>query len=273
MTNRYYFVVGAKDASKSLMILSGGTVRTMASSPLVIIGSNTEGALVVTNTGTMIASGPVVVSGSSVGSLDVVDGGTVNAKGIYIGGAYQSATGTVNLATGGNIELSASVTNSYGVGMGTFNFNGGTLKASASCTLIVSHNKLTVNVLANGGVIDNGGNDIAIDKGMVGEGGITLRGSGTTTFSVDQGYAGATTVKDGTTISAIGRTFAGPVVFESGANVVAPVVPEGEGFVVVMTAASFTGVDLLPKVGSKSFFVKGNRLMFGNSAGFGMIVR
>ena len=274
VTSSSYFVVGGKDASKSLMILSGGTVCTLSSSPDLLIGGNTEGAVVVTNTGVMTARGPLVVANAAAGTLDVVDGGTVTAGGIWIGGATLSAnTGTVNLASGGKIELSASVTNYYGAGMGTFNFNGGTLKASASCTLIASHNKLTVNLLANGGVIDNGGNDIAINKGMVGEGGITLRGSGTTTFSVDQGYAGATTVKDGTTISAIGRTFAGPVVFESGANVVAPVVPEGELYVEVMTAESFAGVELLPKVGAKKFFVKGNHLMFGNASGFVLIVR
>ena len=269
-----YFVVGATGASKSLMIVSGGTVSALTTSPNVMIGSNTDGAVVVTNTGTMSARGPIVVSVQAVGSLDVADGGTVVAGGLYIGGASSSATtGTVSLASGGMIELRSSVTNRYGTGMGTFNFNGGTLTAGASCTLIASHDKLTVNVLANGGTIDNGGNNIVINKGMVGVGGITLRGAGTTTFSVDQEYAGATTVKSGTTLSAIGRTFAGPVVFESGANVAAPAVPDGENSVEVMTAESFTGVDSLPKVGGNHFFVKGNRLMLCNVNGFLLIVK
>jgi len=269
-----YFVVGATGARRSSMIVSGGTVSTLTPSPNMMIGSNTDGAVVVTNTGTMSARGPIVVSVQAVGSLDVADGGTVVAGGLYIGGASSSATtGTVSLASGGMIELRSSVTNRYGTGMGTFNFNGGTLTAGASCTLIASHDKLTVNVLANGGTIDNGGNNIVINKGMVGVGGITLRGAGTTTFSVDQEYAGATTVKSGTTLSAIGRTFAGPVVFESGANVAAPAVPDGENSVEVMTAESFTGVDSLPKVGGNHFFVKGNRLMLCNVNGFLLIVK
>ena len=60
--------------------------------------------------------------------------------------------------------------------------------------------------------------------------------------------------------------------FEAGANVAAPAIPEGENIVEVMTAESFTGVDLLPKVGNKQFFVKGNSLIFGNASGFMIIV-
>lgn len=268
LTSSDYFVIGGANASKSLMVVSGGTVRSSSSGQRMTIGSNTDGSVIVTNSGTMIATGPLSVSYMAVGSLDVTGGGTVTARELYIGGGISSGVGTVNLARGGTIELKGSVTNYYGTGgLGTFNFNGGTLAAGAACTLIAAHNKLVVNVLANGGVIDNGGYAIAINKSMVGAGGITLKGAGTTTFSVDQGYTGATTVKSGTTLSAIGRTFAGPVVFESGANVVAPAVPEGENSVEVMTAASFTGAELLPKVDEKQFFVKGNRLMFGNKTG------
>ena len=273
VTSSSYFVVGGDSARKSLMIVSGGTVRTTASSPYMIIGGKTEGAVVVTNTGVMTAKGPLTVANAAAGTLDVVDGGTVNVGAIYIGGSSASATGTVNLASGGMIELHGSVTNKFGKGMGTFNFNGGTLMAGASCTLIDPHDKLTVNVLANGGTIDNDGKDVEIKKSMVGTGGITLRGSGTTTFSADQGYVGTTTVKGGTILSAVGRVFAGPVLFEPGANIVAPFVPEGELYVEVMTAESFAGVELLPKVGAKKFFVKGNHLMFGNVSGFVLIVR
>ena len=267
LTVRDYFSIGGVAGSKGLMIVSGGTVSSSSPSERLVIGARGEGSVIVTNNGTMSAAGPLLISSYGVGSLDVADGGTMTAKSLYIGGVDASCLGTANLSSGGTIELSGSVSNRLAVGRGTFNFNGGTLRASTSCTLIAAHNKLDVNVLANGGVIDNGGYAIAINKGIVGVGGITLKGAGTTTFSVDQGYAGATTVKSGTTLSAIGRTFAGPVVFESGANVLAPVVPEGEISVEVMTAASFSGAELLPKVGDKQFFVKGNRLMFGNKAG------
>ena len=267
----YFSVGGATGAGHSMMVVSGGTVYSSASAERVTIGAVSAGSVVVTNNGTLSAVAPLAVSSSGAGFLDVMDGGTVMAKALHIGG-LGLANGTVNLAGGGTIELRGSVTNRIGIGQGTFNFNGGTLRAGAACTLIAAHNKLTVNVLANGGIIDNGGYAIAINKGMVGEGGITLKGAGTTTFFVDQGYEGATTIKSGTTLSASGRTFAGPVVFESGANVVAPDVPEGKSSVVVMTAASFTGAELLPKVGDKQFFVKGSRLMFGKEAGFMMIV-
>lgn len=276
LTSKQYFVVGGADASKSMMVVSGGTVRSSdpsTSAQYMMIGSNSEGGVIVTNNGVMSANGPLTIANQAAGTLDVADGGSVNVGAIYIGGDYMSATGMVNLASGGTIELRGSVTNRHEKGQGIFNFNGGTLKAGVPCTLIAAHDKLVVNVLANGGTIDNGDNDISINRGMVGVGGITLRGSGTTTFSADQGYAGTTTVKGGTTISAIGRTFAGPVVFEQDANVVAPAVPEGENSVVVMMAESFAGTDLLPKVGGKRFFVKGNRLMLGNAAGFVIIVK
>ena len=274
LTGSGYIVVGAT-ARKSTMVVSGGTVHasiTSATDPFVLIGSNSDGSVIVTNNGTLSANSPFLIAQSGPGSLDVANGGTVIARGIQMGGYNASAPGTVNLSSSGTIELSGSVTNRYG-GPGTFNFNGGTLRAGAACTLIASHDNLAVNVLANGGVIDNGGYSIAINKGIAGAGGITLRGAGTTTFFVDQGYAGATTVKSGTTLAAIGRTFAGPVVFESGANVAAPAVPEGEISVEVMTAASFNGAELLPKVGDKLFFVKGNRLMFGNKSGWMLIFR
>ena len=275
LTSSDYFVIGSSDASKSLMLVSGGTVFSSypsTSGAKMTIGAATEGSVNVTNNGTMSAAGPIAISQYADGSLDVMDGGVVTARCLYIGGDRTYADGTVNLASGGTIELCGSVTNRFGVGPGTFNFDGGTLKAGAACTLIAAHDKLAVNVSANGGVIDNGGYAIAINKGMVGAGGITLKGAGTTTFSVDQDYAGATTVKGGTTLSAAGRTFAGPVVFEAGANVVAPAVPEGESSVEVMTAESFAGVELLPKVGGKYFSVKGNRLML-NKAGFVLIFK
>ena len=273
LTVRDYFSIGGVAGSKGLMIVSGGTVSSLSPEERLVIGARGEGSVIVTNNGTISAAGPLLISSYGVGSLDVADGGIVTAKALHIGGSYVSSPGTVNLESGGTIELSGSVTNRIAVGRGTFNFNGGTLRAGAACTLIASHDKLDVNVLANGGVIDNGGYAIAINKGIVGAGGITLKGAGTTTFLVDQGYAGATTVKSGTTLSATGRTFAGSVVFESGANVDAPVVPEGESSVEVMTAESFTGVELLPRVGIKQFFVKGNCLMFGNASGFMLIFK
>ena len=264
-----WFSIGGVGANLSTLVVSGGVVTnsyTSSSETRFLIGGTTTGVAVVVTNGVLGSAQGLAVGSDGNGTLTVADGGKVTVgENLVFGWASMAGSGTVNLESGGTIELGGKVTKRNGSGV--FYFNGGTLKAGAEGTLVDSQSGFSMEVKANGGVIDNGGYNVTIAKGITGAGGLTLEGDGRTTFSADQGYAGATTVKGGTTLSAIGRTFAGPVVFEAGAGVSVPDIPEGDEFAEVMTAVSFAGVELITPPSGRRLFAIGSQLYVAYDGG------
>ncbi|MBQ3807385.1 MAG: hypothetical protein II840_05460 [Kiritimatiellae bacterium] len=160
----------------------------------VTIGRNGGTAEFVVNGGTVSCSGDLLF-GNASGTL-TVNGGTVTV----VPGRWLKnyATGTVNLNGG---TLGAYHLQNEGVAL-TVNFNGGTLQANGVCAdnggLI--QGGVVVNVNA-GGIIDNGGYNIAIAATLGGGSGLIFTGSGTTTLNGAVNYTGKTAVTPGTILA------------------------------------------------------------------------
>lgn len=86
----------------------------------------------------------------------------------------------------------------------TFIFNGGTLKAMGSGTIVSNSNYLVVNATANGGTIDANGKAVEIEEAIAdasGEtGAMTFKGGGLVTLTAQPTYTGVTTVEVGTAL-------------------------------------------------------------------------
>ncbi|WP_035609549.1 autotransporter-associated beta strand repeat-containing protein [Haloferula sp. BvORR071] len=163
------------------------------------------------------------VAEEGTGTLNVSGTGAVNVNGVAlnvstINGA-NAGTGVVNL-DGGTITAKQVTEAGGGGGNGTFNFNGGLLKAGtgANATFISGLN--AANVKANGAKIDSNGQTIAITQVLLdgtGGGGLTKSGTGTLQLNAANTYTGTTTVSAGS----LGGTgsVAGPLAVSAGAAV------------------------------------------------------
>lgn len=211
---RYFFL--GRDASANLTTLEicGGTVSSTKTGGgcFMQIGKLSDARVVVTNDATFSVADRLVIGGegnsAANGTLDIANGTVTVADDLLFGyTSTWSGTGTVNLGTGGMLQL-RQVRFVAGDGSGnTFNFNGGTLKArSATTTFIKASDKLTVNVLAAGGIIDNNGKNITIEESLNGPGTINLIGSGATTFAAGVGAEGGVSVANGTTLTINGTS-------------------------------------------------------------------
>ena len=211
---RYFFL--GRDASANLTTLEicGGTVSSTKTGGgnFMQIGILSDARVVVTNNATFSVADRLVIGGegnsAANGTLDIANGTVTVADDLLFGyTSTWSGTGTVNLGTGGMLQLHQ-VRFVAGAGSGnTFNFNGGTLKArSATTTFIKASDKLTVNVLAAGGMIDNNGKNITIEESLNGPGTINLTGSGATTFAAGVGAEGGVSVANGTTLTINGTS-------------------------------------------------------------------
>lgn len=173
-------------------------------------------------TGTSTNGGVVATASSSTGAVD----GTINFNGTtvtvgptsviglrFFGNDSQvSSTATMNLNAG---VVTTPVVSSYSISgagsSGTFNFNGGTLKANATnASYFGAANtnllSVTANVKAGGAIIDTNTFDLGVGQallhdatlGTTFDGGLTKKSAGTLTLSNANTYIGNTTVEAGT---------------------------------------------------------------------------
>ena len=173
------FIAGRTTGGNGIVNISGGT--------LTVTGA---GGFVIANDGS--TSGTVTVGGT--GTLDI-------STAIFrIGGNATATAATFNLNTGGTFVLGTSLTTVAG-STRTFNFDGGTLKASAN--IAIPAILTTANVKDGGAVFDSNGNTITIDQPLLNFAGattdsLTKKGTGTLTLTGANTYTGATTVNAGT---------------------------------------------------------------------------
>lgn len=236
-----YLIVGGPGAANSTLILSGGVItnsNTQTGSgrePRTAIGYTSDGTLIVTNGASLAVTGQYLgISDANrmKGIVEIYDGSTVDVAYDVIFGQVSKqgwGEGKLNLHTGGTLSTKTirCSTNQATPADATaeVNFDGGILKANSSTRLIQKHDRLTVNVSAKGGTINNNGKNIIIEESFNGPGTINLIGSGTTTFAAGVGAEGGVSVASGTTLALDGSvTFEGSVVFESGStlSVIAP---------------------------------------------------
>ena len=191
--------VGTSTAGGTLVVKSGGTV-TAGNNTHVVIGLGTA------------TSGTLTIDGGNVngGAITTLSGGGTVTPANYGGlrfGSNNSTSGTriVNL-NGGNLNVGqVFIQGTTGTATNTFNFNGGTLKATIANTTFM-RNLTAANVQAGGAKIDSNNFDITIDQALIHDsalgatldGGLTKSSAGTLTLTAANTYTGNTTISGGT---------------------------------------------------------------------------
>jgi len=215
------------------LIIDGGSLTNNTGSHLGVgdFGSApSKATMIVKNGGTYVGKSNAYIAQGAEGHL-IVDGegSSVTVSTLYFNGDARNEEGEngyVSVTNGGLIAVKG-ITRNKGNANGYFNFDGGTLKATASGTLIAAHEKLFVNVNAEGGTIDNGGFDVTVTEDLIGAGELTLAGEGTTTIAgkldvgalkVSKGAKLAFSSLNADTAAAKASEF----IFEDGSSIVLP---------------------------------------------------
>ena len=217
LTCSRFIRVGTRGAANSTLILSGGVIkntnadRGSGKEPRTAIGYTSNGTLIVTNGASLAVTGQYLgISDANrmKGIVEIYDGSTVDvAYDVIFGQVSQQGwgEGKLNLHTGGTLATQViRCSTNYATpadATAEVNFDGGILKANSSTRLIQKHDRLTVNVSAKGGTINNNGKNIIIEESFNGPGMINLIGSGTTTFAAGVGAEGGVSVANGTTLT------------------------------------------------------------------------
>jgi fibronectin-binding autotransporter adhesin len=185
---------GGAANEQSRVIISGGTMNIGAGTGQFYNASRGSGTLTVSNSGALNC-GTLDVSRSIVsGTIGVVnlDGGTITASRVGTATANQTAASTGSTAT--------------------FNFNGGTLRASGNAANFFQGSTVLpiipiVSIVKSGGAkIDDGGFAISVLEplqhdttlGVALDGGLTKLGAGIVTLTASNTFTGPTVVSNGT---------------------------------------------------------------------------
>ncbi|NLE37795.1 MAG: hypothetical protein GX621_07205, partial [Pirellulaceae bacterium] len=197
------FVIGdANDGSGTYTFGDGGNgTMTVSDNSTVNVGSSLLVGAFNTGHGTMTVGN---MTGSATGTANVNVGSstTVGSQG----------EGTLNLGQGGVLttsRITVGLTGTYGNGVGTVKFNGGTVVAKASNNNFIAGGGGTATTLVQSGglTIDSNGYDLVVktdlleDSGSTG-GGLTKNGAGQLVLASDMNtITGATTVNAGTLVA------------------------------------------------------------------------
>ncbi len=198
---------GQWDSTSGEIDISGGNLNLNQGTSIKFNQNNSSGPKTFNQTGgnvTFYSDFATTVGGG--GNLDLMLTGTA------------LATNTYNL-DGGMLTV-PQITSSGSTGARIFNFNGGTLKATAKNTAFMNlgGGSAVANVRNGGAIIDDGGFAITIAQALVHsaiagdnatDGGLTKNGSGTLTLSAANTYNGKTTVNAGVLVTTTASGLAG----------------------------------------------------------------
>ena len=190
-TNGAY--IGNAASSTSTFTVSGGAFNV----------NNSEGLIMRNNgTATMTVSGAGQLSSTGTGGLSYQKSGSTGTFNLGDGTTFSGGTSINDGGTSGVFTASKVVRTVGTSANNIFNFNGGTLKASAATFTFADNTNIAANVMAGGGVIDNNTFDITIGQNLLNgggtDGGMVFKGTGTTTLTGTNSYTGNTTVTGGT---------------------------------------------------------------------------
>ena len=177
-----WIVLGRNGAGNGLLNVTGGSV-TSNSNNIALNWANTAGSISILNIGGGVGAATVTGVSNAGNYFDVTQSNTAGT------------TGVANLLSNGTLTV-AKVQGSNGGSTGLFNFNGGTLKATAAnagANFMTSGNVDAVTVYSGGGTIDNNGTIITIGNVLS-----SATGNGITSIAVTDGgsgYIGAPLVK------------------------------------------------------------------------------
>jgi autotransporter-associated beta strand protein len=182
VTTGSWIVLGRNGAGNGLLNVTGGSV-TSQSNNIALNWANTSGSLSVLNVGGGAGAASVTGVSNAANYFDVSQSNTAGT------------TGVANLLSNGTLTV-AKVQSSNAGSTALFNFNGGTLKATATnagAAFMTSANVDAVTVYSGGGTIHNNGTNITVGN-VLG----AATGNGITSIAVTDGgsgYIGAPMVK------------------------------------------------------------------------------
>jgi len=193
VTAASWIVLGRTGAGNGLLNVTGGSV-TSNSNNIALNWANTSGSLSVLNVGGGAGTASVTGVSNAANFLDVSQSNTAGT------------TGIANLLSNGTLTVAKVLASNAG-STALFNFNGGTLKATATnagANFMTSGNVDAVTVYSGGGTINNNSTNITISN-VLG----AATGNGVTSVAVTSGgsgYIGAPQLKftDGTGNTASG---------------------------------------------------------------------
>ena len=207
LTTHSWFLIGGNASTtegRNYFEISNATVsQTQRNGVFLGYKSGGHNELCVKAGGVFNARDYITVGQDNSGSgILTVDGGEVNVPG-NVTIANTSAASSVALKGG---TLTAAQVKSAGRGDASLAFNGGTLRANATGTLIAENAKLAVTVGANGGTIDANGKSVTIAAPLLEDaqstgGGMMFKGGGYIAVADGNTYTGVTTVEVGTALS------------------------------------------------------------------------
>lgn len=211
-------------------ILTASDNSTVNPGTYLIVGSDnaaSNGAVTLNGSATMNVTRQIWLGNSgSTGSI-TLNGGTLKAHAFNTDdfGAGISFRGNATLTlNGGTLETPGFHKTG---GTASVVLNGGLIKATGSTTTGNFFNNFAtgnVTILTGGANLDTNGNNIAINPGISGSGGLTKSGAGTLALNGANSYGGTTLVSSGT-LSGNG-SLAGPLTVAPGTTI-APGVPIG----------------------------------------------
>lgn len=193
------------------LTITGGSLAAGASA-IAGAGLDTGTGTATISGGTWNSTGSLTVGYSGVGQL-TIDGGTVTAGNVRLSND-PSGAGTLNL-NAGVLATGALV---RGNGSGQFNFNGGTLRATAAnADFTTGFSSGDLQVQSGGATIDTQAHAITLSAPLAGAGALTKSGSGALTLSGASGFSGSTNVAAGT-LAVTGSLASSAVTVASGAT-------------------------------------------------------
>jgi T5SS/PEP-CTERM-associated repeat protein len=199
-TSSIMYVGGSSGSTGTLNIQNGGTV----SNTIGYVGyTGGTGTVTVDGAGSSWTSSGILYLGyisSGNGTLSILNGGHVSSTGVVLG--HLGSTGTLNLngsaASRGVLETGLI---SKGTGTGTFNWNGGILRATGNqSNYLQSFGASSITVGSNGAFFDTNGYNVGFTTAsmLTGSGRLTKQGAGTLSITGGNSYSGSTTVSAGT---------------------------------------------------------------------------
>ncbi|AKC83547.1 hypothetical protein IMCC26134_13585 [Verrucomicrobia bacterium IMCC26134] len=186
-TTKRWFIMNQWDNTKGVVNVNGGTIN---------LNANTDLRFSVGSWGPGASNGPSTLTLNS----GAINGGAAAVVDLN-NNADRAVTNTLNL-NGGTLTISQIISGKTN-GARVVNFNGGTLKASATSAAFLSATAAsTANVKSGGAIFNSNGFNITVAKALTADatstgGGLTKLGTGTLTLSGVNTYTGNTTVSDG----------------------------------------------------------------------------
>jgi autotransporter-associated beta strand protein len=198
----------------------GGTLPTLADTAIATGGvthasgnafarrATLDGSSSVTG-GTLDVFDTLLVGAAANGSLSI-SGGTVTAGQVVLGATGRAAS--LALSTGGTLQTG---TITAGGGTGSFDWNGGTIRATGAPNVTVA-----TTLGGAGGTFDTSAFSGTYSGRITGDGALTKTGTGTLTLSGNNAYIGGTTVSGNLKLAHNNAAGTGPIAVTSAGGTV-----------------------------------------------------